>query len=697
MEGNYTSGPQLAATEPAPEGTLPGDRWTGTTLGKYQILRRLGKGGMGVVYEAIDQVLQRGVAVKVLREGVAFQQEAVRKFLREARLAARLNHPHVVHVYDADQEKGTCYLVMELMEGGSAHDRIHKWGAFGWVEATQVILDTCRGLGAVHAAGLIHRDIKPSNIMRSNDGTVKLADFGLALASSTVLDRNPSSQVVGTPLYMSPEQCRGLKLDPRSDVYSIGATYYTLLTGKPPFDGETAIEIMQGHCTKPIPDPRVTQASVPQACCDFLCRAMAKNPNERPQNAAGLIVEIEQILALASHIEMPRLEWSSAIIAPIPETVVATESVPKVPRTRLWFIVVSFALMGIAYGAGRYFTRVPEPTNLGPIARKEAPSPHEEDPPAGKSAVNEIDAKGAVTTLAFDPKDTGLLSFGTDNGHEVVMLWGTRSERHTGMAKSGNLVVPVTQVAYSELDRQWITLSHGRLHFFDATDFKPQSEDPALTTVKGADIISVAFHPVLPLVALAIQDIADRAGGVVIRSLDRKEPDLELRGKQGMLIKSLAFSRDGNFLIAGRDNGLLQIWHFTMRKRLNQPDQLQFLRETSTRVGYAPIVSAFPLQNDQFAVACGSEIWRFEAEAGVKKSLIHKADRDISLLARPTTTNRLVCSFGAQVAVIDLTSDVKSQKYAVPKGSITALATSSDGAVIAAGSNQGKIYVWQVK
>ena len=136
---------------------------------------------MGVVYQAVDPILQRAVAIKVLREGIAARPESVRKFLREVRTAARLNHPHVVAVYDADQEKGIVYLVMELMEGGSAHDRIHKWGPFDWVEATQVMADACRGLAAVHAAGLIHRDIKPSNVMRAHDGQVKLADFGLAL------------------------------------------------------------------------------------------------------------------------------------------------------------------------------------------------------------------------------------------------------------------------------------------------------------------------------------------------------------------------------------------------------------------------------------------------------------------------------------------------------------------------------------
>ncbi len=224
METEATGGPQLASTLEAMVDDGAPDRWTGSFLGKYRVLRRLGRGGMGVVYEANDTILQRMVAIKVLRDSIAGRPDAVRKFLREAQCAAKLNHPHVVAVYDAADDKGIVYLVMELMEGGSAHDRVRQWGPFGWVEATQVIADACRGLAAIHAAGLIHRDIKPSNIMRAMDAKVKIADFGLALLSTGAADSGvPHGQVVGTPLYMSPEQCRGQKVDPRADLYALGA------------------------------------------------------------------------------------------------------------------------------------------------------------------------------------------------------------------------------------------------------------------------------------------------------------------------------------------------------------------------------------------------------------------------------------------------------------------------------------------
>ncbi len=259
-----TGGPLLAVTLQATQGAFPLDRLSGTRLGKYQIQRQLGSGGMGIVHEAVDPVLQRSVAIKVLREDIASQPEAVRRFLLEARTAARLNHPNVVHVYEADQEKGIVYLVMELMRGGSAHDWIREHGHFSWSEASQIVLEACQGLAAVHAVGLIHRDIKPSNIMRSLDNVVKLADFGLALSTSMV-GTTASGQVVGTPLYMSPEQCQGEPVDARSDLYSLGATYFALLTGQAPFSDAQPLQVMFAHCSKPVPDPRTLREDLPAA------------------------------------------------------------------------------------------------------------------------------------------------------------------------------------------------------------------------------------------------------------------------------------------------------------------------------------------------------------------------------------------------------------------------------------------------
>lgn len=271
-------------------------------LGKYLLKTKLGQGGMGTVYLAIDTRLKRNVALKVLPKEMASDEAAVKRFLREARVAARLNHPNVVAVYDVDRQRGFCFLVMELVDGRTASELLRE-GPLSWTEATRLVADACRGLVAAHEAGLVHRDIKPSNIMRTNDGLVKLADFGLA----KVMDdpgpaKNPLTQsgtILGTPHYMSPEQCRGEPVDARSDLYSLGATYYTLLTGQAPFEDANPLQVMFSHCSKPTPDPRTLRADLPSASAEIVLKAMAKSRSERFASAKEMQTSLTELLATA--------------------------------------------------------------------------------------------------------------------------------------------------------------------------------------------------------------------------------------------------------------------------------------------------------------------------------------------------------------------------------------------------------------
>ncbi len=296
--------------EPGTPSALPSDAEpadaadprVGTSLGKYHMMRRLGKGGMGIVYEAFDTLLKRHVAIKVLSDGLAEQQDAMRRFLMEARAAGRLNHPNIVGIHDVEKNQGSYFIVMELVRGGSAQDFLDRRGPFDWPEATQVIADVCRGLAAAHAASLIHRDIKPSNIMRSADGVVKLADFGLAkitTSQSSVVPVTATGYTVGTPDFMSPEQCRAETLDSRTDVYALGATYYALLTGRPPFPGSGPLQVMFAHCSNAIPDPRAVNKAIHERCTAIVRRAMAKFPNERYDSALDMLVELEAVLTEA--------------------------------------------------------------------------------------------------------------------------------------------------------------------------------------------------------------------------------------------------------------------------------------------------------------------------------------------------------------------------------------------------------------
>lgn len=298
-------------------------------LGKYLLKSKLGQGGMGVVYLATDTRLRRDVAIKVLPKEMASNADALKRFLREARVAARLNHPNVVAVHDVDQQRGFCFLVMELVKGCTAADLLSQ-GALSWTEATRLITDACRGLAAAHEAGLVHRDIKPSNIMRTNDGLVKLADFGLAKAAddshTEQKSLTQSGTILGTPHYMSPEQCRGEPVDARGDLYSLGATYYTLLTGQPPYPEPQPMQVMFAHCSKPVPDPRSLRADLPTECSLIVMKALAKNRADRFPTAKDMLAALSGLLAQAPNrqpvasLRKNDERTSTGSVVPTPET-----------------------------------------------------------------------------------------------------------------------------------------------------------------------------------------------------------------------------------------------------------------------------------------------------------------------------------------------------------------------------------------
>lgn len=268
----------------------------GTTLGKYLLCEVLGQGGMGVVYKAHDPVIDRYVAVKLFDCEFRDDIEAAQRFLREIRAIGRLSHEHVVTIHEVGQTENQYFLVMEWLSAGSVGMHIRSNGPFDWKEATRIVAQSCKGLQAAHDPGIVHRDIKPDNLLMTNHGTIKVSDFGLArILNETSLTH--ADQIIGTPAYMSPEQCQGKVTDSRCDLYALGATFYTLLTGKRPFDYAIGSEqVFQAHCNDPIPDPRAISATIPMACTRIIHRAMAKQPEDRYQTCAEMLVDLDALL-----------------------------------------------------------------------------------------------------------------------------------------------------------------------------------------------------------------------------------------------------------------------------------------------------------------------------------------------------------------------------------------------------------------
>ncbi|WP_406693670.1 serine/threonine-protein kinase [Singulisphaera sp. Ch08] len=265
-------------------------------LGQYRLGRKLGAGGMGEVYLAEHRFLKRPCALKLIRTGFEAGATALKRFEREVRLTATLSHPNTVDIYDYGRtEDGTYFYVMEYLPGLSLEDLVGRHGPLPPGRAVYLLRQVCSALREAHSAGLIHRDIKPSNIFAARrggmDDVAKLLDFGLV--SSVAQPRNSrlseEGQILGTPLFMSPEQATGRHdLDERSDIYSLGAVAYYLLTGKPPFDEGGAIEVLIALARDPIVPPSLLRAGVPADLEQVVVRCLAKNPADRYQDAVSL-------------------------------------------------------------------------------------------------------------------------------------------------------------------------------------------------------------------------------------------------------------------------------------------------------------------------------------------------------------------------------------------------------------------------
>lgn len=270
---------------------------------------------MGVVLKAHDTSIERDVAIKVLPADVAADEHALGRFLSEARSAGKLNHANTVTIHEIAQDGDTHYIVMELVLGGSVGDHLQEKGAYSVAEATRLIIEACQGLTAAHQAGVVHRDIKPANLMLTPEGSVKVSDFGLAKrTNSGTLQMTQDGQTVGTPYFMSPEQCESKPVDARTDVYSLGATYYSLLTGKNPYeDSDSVVQVMFAHCNRDRPDPCDVRNNIPPACAQIIQRAMAIDPSGRYESMESMRSDLEAVLAAVSGVGV-RLPSESGIV-----------------------------------------------------------------------------------------------------------------------------------------------------------------------------------------------------------------------------------------------------------------------------------------------------------------------------------------------------------------------------------------------
>ncbi|NUO65020.1 MAG: protein kinase [Gemmatimonadaceae bacterium] len=260
----------------------------------YDVERELGRGGMAVVLRAVERELQRPVALKVMPPQLALSPESAERFKREARMTASLEHPNVIPIYRVGDAEGLFYIAMKLVDGRAVDDIIQTQGALPIPAVIAIFRGAAAGLAAAHERGIIHRDVKGGNILIDADGRVLVTDFGIARAMEDV-SLTASGMIVGTPHYMSPEQCAGRPLGPQSDQYSLAAVAFQMLTGKVPFDADSLPAVMQHHFFTPPPDLATMRAGIPRELVAVVRRALAKKPEDRYASTRDLVEAIDAI------------------------------------------------------------------------------------------------------------------------------------------------------------------------------------------------------------------------------------------------------------------------------------------------------------------------------------------------------------------------------------------------------------------
>ncbi|MDB5385425.1 MAG: hypothetical protein JWM11_1071, partial [Planctomycetaceae bacterium] len=268
------------------------------SLGKYRILKVLGLGGMGIVFEALDPDLNRRVALKVMKPQWGQDGMASKRYLREARLAASIEHDHIIAIYEVNSEHAVPFLVMQLLKGQSLQERLDRERCLPLKECLRIGREIAEALAAAHARNLIHRDIKPENIwLEQEQGRVKLLDFGLARPIVDDVQLTHSGTLVGTPAYMSPEQAGGLPADARADLFSLGVVMYKMTTGRPPFPGNHTLEILRSLLLVKPPAPNTVDAAIPRELSRLIEQLLAKNPDDRPAQASDVV---QRLIRLAT-------------------------------------------------------------------------------------------------------------------------------------------------------------------------------------------------------------------------------------------------------------------------------------------------------------------------------------------------------------------------------------------------------------
>lgn len=621
------------APQPPPEISLAfldppeNDSYLGS-LGNFNVVRVVGRGGMGVVFHAVDTRLQRDVAIKVLAPEWSKDELAGTRFCREARAAASISHENVVAVHhvERDEAKDLPFLVMELVSGESLEKKLERDGRLPLNEIVRIGMQTAFGLAAAHEKGLIHRDIKPANILLEQSGQrVKLTDFGLARAAEDVrLTR--SGLVAGTPLYMSPEQASGEEVDARSDLFSLGVVLYELAAGEPPFSGKTPLIVLK-RVTEEQPVPlRKLNPELPEWFVQIVDRLLAKKPADRFQSAREVADALEHFWALLKSSE--------------------TLACPKKKAANLGKAIVlgtAAGLLTLALGAGAVFLllpprdrpeeKVPAPLHLfkgtaGPLWSLAVSHDGQNlalgaddgtvkfwDVAADRVLWTLTAHKAPVWTLALSPRGD-LFATGSDDGRAIIWNVQTQKEVHALAHTSG-----VRALAFDPEGKRLLTGGrNGAVLVWDVQT--------------GAKLIDTAGHSGLVLAVAFAPDgktMASAGGDKTIKVWDAAAggPKLTLAGHESG-VYGIAFSPTARQLVSGSWDRTVRLWDLDSGSQLAK---LEGHTQDVWSVAFHPDGAWFASAGEDqmvriWSVATGKEVAAFRGSTGAILNIRFSPERD---------------------------------------------------------------------
>ncbi|HLZ94180.1 MAG TPA: serine/threonine-protein kinase, partial [Candidatus Dormibacteraeota bacterium] len=434
---------------------------TGTRLGQYEIVERLGGGGMAVVYRAVQQPLGREVALKALSPELFEDDGFVKRFEAEAKTLARLDHPNILTIYDFEMNEGVAFLTMPLIRGGTLRDILRR-GPLDTLTAWRYLREIGDGLQHAHDAGIVHRDLKPTNVLIHSDGRALLADFGLARGAGQPTHLTTIGLAIGTPGYMAPEQVMGHEVDRRADIYAMGVLTFEMLTGRLPYVGANRMEVAYATVNSPIPSACALNANLPDELDQLLTKVLAKDPNARPQTVRELLGQMAKLpqrraSAAATVPPAPAAAASSAVRAAAAASVVAPP--PATPSAQ-----------PALPGAGAAVGAAPAQT-LPPIRRVAAPVLHGSPPPTPSSGSG---SSSAVRTLE---------------------LMGIKPSRARGKFILNSFMANMVHVARDVTHERWNELAY-TAGFAQYLDHDPPDDDQLATPVDYLSRLNEAFEVV---------------------------------------------------------------------------------------------------------------------------------------------------------------------------------------------------------